>query len=106
MFTFTCSPYFGFLNGLAFIDISVDSESERYIVVECRYLQVLRLQALERYDEAVKALDSMISKDPTNSAAYKRKIAILKSQGKSVEAIKELSDYLNKYDKYIIITLV
>ncbi len=61
-------------------------------------MQVLRLQALERYDEALKALDSMIAKDATNSAAYKRKIAILKSQGRNIEAIKELSEYLNKYE--------
>jgi len=62
-----------------------------------RYLQVLRLHALEKYDEAVKALDNMIKKDNTNSLAYKRKIAILKSQGKTSEAIKELTDYLNKF---------
>jgi tetratricopeptide (TPR) repeat protein len=62
-----------------------------------RYLQVLRLHALEKYDEALKCLDTMIKKDNTNSAAYKRKIAILKSQGKTSEAIKELAEYLNKF---------
>jgi len=62
-----------------------------------KLLQVCRLQALNRYDEAIKGLDNMIGRDPTNSAAYKRKIAILKGQGKTTEAIKELSEYLHKF---------
>jgi DNA-binding SARP family transcriptional activator len=66
------------------------------ISVVFRLLQVCRLQALNRYEDALKGLDNMITRDPTNSAAYKRKIAILKGQGKNAEAIKELSDYLNK----------
>jgi hypothetical protein len=45
----------------------------------------------------MKGLDNMIQRDPTNSSAYKRKIAILKGQGKNLEAIKELADYLNKF---------
>jgi len=49
-----------------------------------------------RYEDALSALDQMISKDPTNSTAYKRKIAILKSQGNTSEAVKGLADYLNK----------
>lgn len=56
-----------------------------------------RLQALNRHDEALKGLDNMIARDPTNSAAYKRKISILKGQGRMVEAIKELADYLTKF---------
>jgi DNA-binding SARP family transcriptional activator len=67
------------------------------IYISCRLLQVCRLQALNRYDEAMKGLDNMIQRDPTNSSAYKRKIAILKGQGKNLEAIKELADYLNKF---------
>jgi len=62
-----------------------------------RYLQVLRLQAREKFDEALKLLDAMIGKDNTNSQAYKRRIAILKSQGKTSEAIKELTEYLEKF---------
>lgn len=62
-----------------------------------KLLQVCRLQALGRHEEAIKGLDNMIARDPTNSAAYKRKISILKGQGKMVEAIKELSDYLHKF---------
>jgi len=62
-----------------------------------KLLQVCRLQALNRYEEALKGLDNMIQKDPTNSSAYKRKIAVLKDQGKNHEAIKELSEYLEKF---------
>ncbi|CAG7838158.1 unnamed protein product [Allacma fusca] len=62
-----------------------------------RFLQVLRLQALQRYDDALKGLDAMIQRDNTNSGAYKQKVAILKCQGKNTEAIKELADYLNKF---------
>lgn len=62
-----------------------------------KLLQVCRLQALNRVDDALKGLDNMIGRDPTNSAAHKRKIAILKGQGKSHEAIKELTDYLTKF---------
>lgn len=54
----------------------------------------MRLEAQERYDDALKVLDSLIKKDETNNAPRKRKIAILKAQGKHVEAIKELTDYL------------
>lgn len=54
------------------------------------------LEALERYDEALDILDSIIKKDETNAAPRKRKIAILKAKGKPTEAIKELCDYLKK----------
>lgn len=54
----------------------------------------MKLEAQERYDDALKVLDSIIKKDETNSAPRKRKIAVLKAQGKYVEAIKELTDYL------------
>ncbi|KAF5286845.1 hypothetical protein FQA39_LY00378 [Lamprigera yunnana] len=54
----------------------------------------MRFEAQERYDDALKVLESIIKKDETNSAPRKRKIAILKAQGKNIEAIKELVDYL------------
>lgn len=62
-----------------------------------RLLQIQRLNLLGRHEDAMKGLDSMIERDPTNSVPYKRKIAILKSLGKTTEAIKELSEYLNRY---------
>uniref|UniRef100_A0AAX7T8R6 ER membrane protein complex subunit 2 n=1 Tax=Astatotilapia calliptera TaxID=8154 RepID=A0AAX7T8R6_ASTCA len=54
----------------------------------------MRLEALERYDEANKHYDAILQDDPTNTAARKRKISILKAQGKSTEAIRELNEYL------------
>uniref|UniRef100_A0A8C6KHB3 ER membrane protein complex subunit 2 n=1 Tax=Nothobranchius furzeri TaxID=105023 RepID=A0A8C6KHB3_NOTFU len=54
----------------------------------------MRLEALERYDEANKHYDAILEDDPTNTAARKRKISILKAQGKNGEAIRELNEYL------------
>uniref|UniRef100_A0A8C7NKV8 ER membrane protein complex subunit 2 n=1 Tax=Oncorhynchus mykiss TaxID=8022 RepID=A0A8C7NKV8_ONCMY len=53
----------------------------------------MRLEALEKYEDASKQYDSILQDDPTNTAARKRKISILKAQGKSAEAIRELNDY-------------
>ncbi|KAF9820696.1 hypothetical protein SFRURICE_006718 [Spodoptera frugiperda] len=55
------------------------------------------LEAEEKYDEALEVLDSIIKADETNSAARKRRVAILKAQGLISEAIKELVDYLKKF---------
>lgn len=49
---------------------------------------------LYRYSDALDILESLIEKDETNQIPRKRKVAILKSQGKIIEAIKELTDYL------------
>lgn len=62
-----------------------------------RLLQELMLEALERYDEALEMLDSVIEEDETNPSPRKRKIAILKAKGRVVDAIKELNDYLKKF---------
>lgn len=55
------------------------------------------LEAQGRYDEALQKYDKLIREDETNSAARKRRIALLKGQGRYVEAIKELTDYLKMY---------
>uniref|UniRef100_A0A3B5MFY2 ER membrane protein complex subunit 2 n=1 Tax=Xiphophorus couchianus TaxID=32473 RepID=A0A3B5MFY2_9TELE len=57
----------------------------------------MRLEALERYDEANKHYDAILQEDPTNTAARKRKISILRAQGKSTEAIRELNEYLEQF---------
>uniref|UniRef100_A0A4W5N493 ER membrane protein complex subunit 2 n=1 Tax=Hucho hucho TaxID=62062 RepID=A0A4W5N493_9TELE len=49
------------------------------------------------YEDASKQYDSILQDDPTNTAARKRKISILKAQGKSVEAIRELNEYLEQF---------
>uniref|UniRef100_A0A8C7TCM7 ER membrane protein complex subunit 2 n=1 Tax=Oncorhynchus mykiss TaxID=8022 RepID=A0A8C7TCM7_ONCMY len=57
----------------------------------------MRLEALEKYEDANKQYDSILQDDPTNTAARKRKISILKAQGKSAEAIRELNEYLEQF---------
>lgn len=51
-------------------------------------------EAKEDFDTANEILDSIIKTDETNSAARKRKVAVLKAQGRTVEAVKELTEYL------------
>uniref|UniRef100_A0A8C7XF45 ER membrane protein complex subunit 2 n=1 Tax=Oryzias sinensis TaxID=183150 RepID=A0A8C7XF45_9TELE len=65
----------------------------------------MRLEALERYEEANKHYDAILQDDPTNTAARKRKIAILKAQGKSTEAIRELNEYLEHLHLVTFLTL-
>lgn len=62
-----------------------------------RKLKAMRIEALERYDDADKCYDNILEAEPANAVAYKRKIAILKAQNKISEAIKELNNYLTKF---------
>lgn len=57
----------------------------------------LKLEAQGYYQKALEVYDEIIEKDPTNAAARKRKVVVLKSQGKNVEAIKELTVYLHTF---------
>lgn len=57
-------------------------------------VKVLHAVTTEHYDSALEVLESIIKADETNSAARKRKVAVLKAQGKITEAIKELAEYL------------
>ncbi|KAI8119674.1 hypothetical protein FF38_01963 [Lucilia cuprina] len=59
--------------------------------------KAMRLEAMERYSEAIEVLDAIIAKDETNAAPRKRKIAILKAKGRRVDSIKELNEYLKKF---------
>jgi len=59
--------------------------------------KAMLLEALERYDDALDVLESIIKKDETNAAARKRKIAILKAKGQIGDAIRELCEYLKKF---------
>ncbi|XP_060524466.1 ER membrane protein complex subunit 2-like [Cylas formicarius] len=60
-------------------------------------LEAMYFEATEDYDLALGMLNSIIKANETNSAARKRKVAILKAQGKTVEAVKELVDYLKVF---------
>uniref|UniRef100_A0A023F9W7 ER membrane protein complex subunit 2 n=1 Tax=Triatoma infestans TaxID=30076 RepID=A0A023F9W7_TRIIF len=62
-----------------------------------RSLQALHFEAIERYDEALEFLDSIIKRDETNPAPRKRKVAIFKARGRIQDAIKELTEYLKKF---------
>lgn len=57
-------------------------------------LHAMKLEALERYDEALQVLQTLIQRDSTNGSLHKRKVAILKAKGKISDAISELTDYL------------
>ncbi|XP_050429088.1 ER membrane protein complex subunit 2-like [Adelges cooleyi] len=62
-----------------------------------RRLAVTILQAEEKYDEALEALDKLIKADETNAQTRKHKVAVLKAKCQISEAIKELVDYLKKF---------
>ncbi|XP_048385399.1 ER membrane protein complex subunit 2 isoform X1 [Stegostoma tigrinum] len=57
----------------------------------------MRLESLERYEDANRMYDAILQEDATNTAARKRKIAILKALGKTTEAIRELNEYLEQF---------
>ena len=57
-------------------------------------LRSMHLQALGLYPEATRILDLILSKDPNDFIARKRKISILKDLDKIVDAVKELVEYL------------
>jgi len=50
----------------------------------------------------MEVLDSIIKRDETNAAPRKRRVAILKAQGRVPEAIKELTEYLKRLLLYIL----
>jgi tetratricopeptide (TPR) repeat protein len=68
---------------------------------DSRRVKLLNIMALcERagdYDEAIRRYNEMIDEDETNASARKRKIAVLISQKKNVEAIRELCEYLKVF---------
>ncbi|XP_012266610.1 ER membrane protein complex subunit 2-A-like [Athalia rosae] len=57
----------------------------------------MHMEALEKYDDALKVLDSIIKRDETNAAPRKRRLAILKARGWIPETIRELTEYLKKF---------
>ncbi|XP_042204713.1 ER membrane protein complex subunit 2-like [Homarus americanus] len=74
---------------------SLVSLSEQFTgSLRVRKLKAMRLEALERFDEAIDVYDSIIRLDETNSTARKRKVAVLRGQGRIADAIKELTEYL------------
>jgi tetratricopeptide repeat protein 35 len=63
-----------------------------------RRLKIMaNMERRERYDDAMKNYESMITNDEANCNLYKRKISILIAQQRISEAAKELSEYLKKF---------
>ena len=62
-----------------------------------RRLRAMKFEMLERYDDALDILDTILEEDDSNSQARKRKIAILKAQGENGKAILELVKYLKEF---------
>ena len=53
--------------------------------------------ASNRYKEADELYNQLLEEHPGCSSVWKRKVAILKNQGKTMEAIKELNEFLLTY---------
>ncbi|XP_055998569.1 ER membrane protein complex subunit 2-like isoform X2 [Ostrea edulis] len=65
--------------------------------VRVKRLLGMTYEAQERYNKATELYDELIKDDETNMFARKRKVAILKAQNKTVEAIEELNRYLKLF---------
>lgn len=79
-------------------DDCLDTLSEQFPnSLRIQRLQALKLEALERYDEALEQLQMIIKHDKTAAAPRKRRVAILKACGRIPEAIRELTEYLKKF---------
>lgn len=61
-----------------------------------RKLLALCLEASEKYDDALGIYNDMLSENPSNVYALKRKYVILRSQLQDLEARKCLNDYLEQ----------
>lgn len=68
--------------------------------------EAMYLESEEKYEEALEILDAIIKLDDGNSGAKKRKIAILKAQNKNIDAIRELTEYLKMYVKWIFLQVI
>ncbi|CAJ0573172.1 unnamed protein product, partial [Mesorhabditis spiculigera] len=60
-------------------------------------LQAMRLESLEQYDNANAIYTKLIESDATNNSYRKRKVSVLLAQGKRLDAIKELNEYLKVF---------
>lgn len=60
-------------------------------------LYAMLLEYQESYDDAKRVYESLLKEDPTNVLTIKRLIAMLKAQGKPIEAIRELNKYIEKF---------
>jgi Cytochrome c biogenesis factor len=78
-------------DALTDIQITAGANSLRY-----RKLLALCLEASEKYDDALGIYNDMLSENPSNVYALKRKYVILRSQLQDLEARRCLNDYLEQ----------
>lgn len=60
-------------------------------------LQAMRLEAMNKYNEAQECYDRLIKDDESNPIFRKRKIAVYKAQGRLQDAIRDLNEYLKLF---------
>uniref|UniRef100_A0A8R1HIU9 ER membrane protein complex subunit 2 n=1 Tax=Caenorhabditis japonica TaxID=281687 RepID=A0A8R1HIU9_CAEJA len=57
-------------------------------------LKAMQLEATEHYQKAQEIYERLVEEDPNNNSFRKRKVAILLAQGKRLEAIRAINEYL------------
>ena len=58
-------------------------------------LEGMCLEGEGEFEKATEFYDSALKKHPTNAELKKRKICVLKAQGKTQDAITELNEFLS-----------
>ncbi|KAF1768089.1 hypothetical protein GCK72_008050 [Caenorhabditis remanei] len=57
-------------------------------------LKAMQLEATEHYQKALEIYDRLVEEDPNNNSYRKRKVAVLLAQGKRLDAIRAINEYL------------
>ncbi|KAL0579429.1 Inositol phosphatase SIW14 [Marasmius crinis-equi] len=57
----------------------------------------IRIEASESSEVALKFYDDILKEDPSNAAAWKRRISVLRRAGKVDKAVEELKEYLDTF---------
>jgi tetratricopeptide (TPR) repeat protein len=60
-------------------------------------LQGMVGEAAGNYDAAIKLYRNMMKKNPANALAHKRIVSVYRAQGRTKDAIKELTEYLKNF---------
>lgn len=65
--------------------------------IRVKKLNAMRLEALDKYEDAEQIYEKILEAEPANAVVRKRLVAILKAQNRIGEAVKELNEYLKKF---------
>ncbi|CAI2347183.1 unnamed protein product [Caenorhabditis sp. 36 PRJEB53466] len=57
-------------------------------------LKAMQLEATEHYQKALDIYERLVEQDPNNNSYRKRKVAVLLAQGKRLDAIRAINEYL------------